>query len=159
MLRPQRMLNRSQHPSHSPDRRESHPGQQHLPMTPCRSERLSGPFCTQVARRQMGLGGPGQGAALPSMPWTPRTGHSPGPEPLPWPALQWPPIRHIATKMAALSSLPCPPCVHTSKVLCAVCPSEGCRRCLKLQRCVARIFNFTVPGPTKTADTGRVGFQ
>ena len=61
--------------------------------------------------------------------------------------LQWPPIRHIATKMAALSSLPCPPCVHTSKVLCAVCPSEGCRRCLKLKRCVARIFNFTVSGP------------
>ena len=64
--------------------------------------------------------------------------------------LQWPPIRHIATKMAALSSLPCPPCVHTSKVLCAVCPSEGCRRCLKLQRCVARIFNFTVLGPKKS---------
>ena len=61
--------------------------------------------------------------------------------------LQWPPIRHIATKMAALSSLPWPPCVHTSKVLCAVCPSEGCRRCLKLQRCVARIFNLTIPGP------------
>ena len=29
-----------------------------------------------------------------------------------------------------------------------VCPCEGCRRCLKLQRCVARIFNFTILGPT-----------
>ena len=71
----------------------------------------------------------------------------------PFPGLSWPPavatpVRHVATKMAALSSLPWPPCVNTSKVLCAVCPSEGCRRCLKLQRCVARIFNFTVSGPS-----------
>ena len=87
MLRPQRMLIRHLHPAHSSDRRESRPGPQHLPMTPSRPEPVSGPLCTQTARRQMGLGGPGQGAALPSMPCTPRTGHLPGPEPLPWPAL------------------------------------------------------------------------
>ena len=56
----------------------------HDPVTP---RAPLGPLCTQAARRQMGLGGPGQGAALPSMPCTPRTGHLPGPEPLPWPAL------------------------------------------------------------------------
>ena len=112
LLRQKRMLIRSLHPSHSPDQRESHPGPQHLPILPCRSERLSGPFFTQAARRQMGLGGPGQGAALPSMPRTPRNGHSPGPEPLPWPALascSGHPYATSRPKWRPLAASPAPP--------------------------------------------------
>ena len=68
-----------------------------------------------------GLGGPGQGAALPSMPWTPRSQDRPLTRPrtssLACPGLlQWrhPYGTYVAIKMTALSSLSC---AHTSNVL------------------------------------------